>query len=59
MDTGLTEMEALVTATHNSAEYLGILDTTGTVEEGKKADLMNHPRYKNIIECLKSNLGGK
>lgn len=40
VDAGLTEMEALVTATHNSAEYLGILDTTGTVEEGKKADLI-------------------
>lgn len=37
---GLTEMEALVTATHNSAEYLGILDKTGTVEEGKNADLI-------------------
>jgi transcriptional regulator with XRE-family HTH domain len=22
-------------------------------------DLINHPQYKNIIECLKSNLGGK
>ena len=40
VEAGLTEMEALVTATHNSAEYLGILDTTGTVEEGKKADLI-------------------
>lgn len=37
---GLTEMDALVTATHNSAEYLGILDRTGTVEEGKDADLI-------------------
>lgn len=40
VEAGLTEMEALVTATHNSAEYLGILDKTGTVEEGKKADLI-------------------
>lgn len=40
VEAGLTEMEALVTGTHNSAEYLGILDKTGTVEEGKKADLI-------------------
>lgn len=37
---GLTEMEALVTATRNAAEYLGILDKTGTVDEGKDADLI-------------------
>lgn len=40
VEAGLTEMEALITATHNSAEYLGILDKTGTVEEGKNADLI-------------------
>ncbi len=40
VEAGLTEMEALVTATRNSAEYLGILDKTGTVEEGKNADLI-------------------
>ena len=40
VEAGLTEMDALVAATHNSAEYLGILDKTGTVEEGKNADLI-------------------
>lgn len=40
VEAGLTEMEALVAATRNSAEYLGILDKTGTVEEGKIADLI-------------------
>lgn len=40
VEAGLTEMEALVVATRNSAEYLGILDKTGTVEEGKNADLI-------------------
>lgn len=40
VEAGLTPMEALVTATHNAAEYLGILDRTGTIEEGKDADLI-------------------
>jgi imidazolonepropionase-like amidohydrolase len=37
---GLTPMEALQTATRNPASYLGLIDTLGTVEEGKKADLV-------------------
>lgn len=37
---GLTPMQAIVTATRNGAEYLGILDETGTVEIGKDADLI-------------------
>jgi imidazolonepropionase-like amidohydrolase len=37
---GLTPMEALQTATRNPAIYLGLIDTLGTVEEGKKADLV-------------------
>ena len=37
---GLTPMEALQTATRNPAIYLGLIDTVGTVEEGKKADLV-------------------
>lgn len=37
---GLTPMEAIITATHNGAEYLGILDHTGTIEVGKDADLI-------------------
>ncbi len=37
---GLTPMEALQTATRNPAIYLGLVDMVGTVEEGKKADLV-------------------
>lgn len=40
VEAGLTPMEAIVTATHNSAEYLGILDHKGTIEVGKDADLI-------------------
>jgi hypothetical protein len=37
---GLTPMEALQTATRNPAEYLNKLDSFGTVEKGKIADLV-------------------
>lgn len=37
---GLTPMEALQTATRNPAEFLGLLDSLGTVEKGKYADLV-------------------
>jgi hypothetical protein len=37
---GLTPMEALQTATRNPAEYLGKLDSMGTIEKGKLADLV-------------------
>jgi hypothetical protein len=37
---GLTPMEALQTATRNPAIYLGLIDEVGTVEKGKKADLV-------------------
>lgn len=37
---GLNPMEALQTATRNPAIYLGLIDMVGTVEEGKKADLV-------------------
>jgi imidazolonepropionase-like amidohydrolase len=37
---GLTPMEALQTATRNPAIYLGLIDMLGTVEKGKKADLV-------------------
>jgi len=39
-ESGLTNMEALQTATRNPARYFGILDQTGTIEEGKSADLV-------------------
>jgi len=37
---GLSPMEALRTATYNPAKFLGKLDSMGTVEEGKVADLV-------------------
>lgn len=37
---GLTPMEALQAATRNPAKYLGLLDSLGTVEKGKLADLV-------------------
>jgi hypothetical protein len=37
---GLTPMEALQTATRNPAEFLGLLESLGTIERGKIADLV-------------------
>jgi cytosine/adenosine deaminase-related metal-dependent hydrolase len=37
---GLTPLEALRTATYNPAEFLGTLDSLGTVTQGKVADLV-------------------
>jgi len=37
---GFTPMEAIVCATRNNAEMLGLLDQIGTIEEGKEADLI-------------------
>jgi imidazolonepropionase-like amidohydrolase len=37
---GLTPLEALRTATYNPAEFLGALDSLGTVGQGKLADLL-------------------
>ncbi len=37
---GLSPMEAIVAGTHSSAEALGILDNTGTLEPGKEADII-------------------
>jgi len=37
---GFTPLEALQTATRNPAKFLGMLDSLGTIEEGKFADLV-------------------
>jgi len=37
---GLTPMQALTSATFLGAKFLGVLETTGTVEAGKDADLL-------------------
>ncbi len=39
-DLGLTPMEALMSATRHPAEFFGMQDSLGTVEEGKLADLV-------------------
>ena len=36
---GLTPMQALQAATRNPAQFMGTLDSTGTIEKGKVADL--------------------
>jgi hypothetical protein len=40
VDAGLTPMQAIMAATSNGAELLGLERTVGTVEEGKTADLV-------------------
>lgn len=40
LECGLTPMEALVAATRNGAEVIGVADELGTIEVGKKADLL-------------------
>jgi imidazolonepropionase-like amidohydrolase len=40
VESGLTPIQALRTATRNPAEFLGWLDSLGTVEQGKIADLV-------------------
>lgn len=40
VEAGLSPMEALQTATRNPAKYLGLLDSLGTIEKGKIADLV-------------------
>jgi imidazolonepropionase-like amidohydrolase len=37
---GLTPLEVLQAATRNPAKYFGMLDSLGTVERGKVADLL-------------------
>ena len=40
VETGFTIEESIKLSTLNGAEYLGIEDETGTIEVGKKADLV-------------------
>jgi len=39
-DAGLSNYATLETATRNPARFLGLLDQTGTIEKGKRADLV-------------------
>jgi len=40
VEVGFTPMEAIVAATHNTAQAMRILDRVGTLQVGKKADLL-------------------
>jgi len=40
VEAGLTPLEALQTATRNPAQFMNKLDTLGTIERGKIADLV-------------------
>ena len=40
VDAGFTPIEALQTSTRNPAKFLNRLDSTGTIEKGKIADLV-------------------
>jgi imidazolonepropionase-like amidohydrolase len=40
VESGFTPLEAIVAATRNGAEVIGILDELGTIEPGKLADLL-------------------
>ena len=40
VESGLTPMEAIVSATRTAAECIGIEESVGTIESGKKADLL-------------------
>ncbi|PKB73317.1 MAG: hypothetical protein BZY75_02440 [SAR202 cluster bacterium Io17-Chloro-G7] len=54
-DFGLSPMQAIMTGTRNAAQALGKLDSLGTVEQGKEADLIlveGNPLEN--MECLRS-----
>jgi len=58
VDAGLTPMEALQSATLCPAKYLGKLDSLGTVESGKIADLvlLNANPLEDIRNIQKINI---
>jgi imidazolonepropionase-like amidohydrolase len=61
---GFTPMQALQSATRDAAEYLGLLDSVGTIEKGKLADLdlLDANPLAEISNTRKINavvLGGK
>ncbi len=43
VELGMTPMQAILSATRNGAEALGVLDEVGTLEEGKLADVIVVP----------------
>jgi imidazolonepropionase-like amidohydrolase len=64
VEAGFTPMEALQTATVEPAKYLGRLETQGTIEKGKLADLvlLDADPLEDISHTRKINavvLGGR
>jgi imidazolonepropionase-like amidohydrolase len=55
VEAGFTPLQALQSATRNPAEFLGLLDSLGTVEKGKVADLvlLNDNPLKDIRNTQK------
>ncbi|HON06290.1 MAG TPA: amidohydrolase family protein [Candidatus Ratteibacteria bacterium] len=56
---GFSSMEAIIAATSKTADAFGILDKTGTIEKGKKADLMmikGDPLADVSILCKKESI---
>ena len=63
-DIGLSPMEGIVSATRDSAKSLWINDTVGTLEKGKKADILivkGNPAQNihNLWNVVTVFLGGK
>ena len=61
---GMTEMQALIAATHTSADLCGVSDRLGTVEPGKLADLLVVAAdpladISNIRQCKMVFKGGR
>jgi len=52
VEAGLTPMQVIQSATRNSAEYLGVLNQLGTLENGKWADLI--VLGKNPLENIRN-----
>ena len=61
---GMTPFEALRSATYNPAQYLGLLNSVGTIEVGKKGDLVlleGDPLVdiRNVTKIAAVVMGGK
>jgi imidazolonepropionase len=58
MNLGMTAEEAIVGATINGAHALGRGDRVGSLEVGKRADLLllNTPDYRDVAHLLGTNL---
>ena len=43
VEAGMSPMEAILSATSTAAEFLGIAETRGSIEVGKRADIIAVP----------------